>query len=115
MRPRQLVRRVHGRGHQRGDAEPGEAEDEDGERHGDKRLQRASRFAESNTPSYLRDHPVTYERIAEAKTRAQDLPYKQVRDSLDFLLSSAGFNVRLFDSAQAFLHELANLERNFFH
>src|SRR5881398_1705854 len=33
-----------------------------------------------------------------------------MRDSLDFLLGSAGFNVRLFDSAQVFLDELANLE-----
>ena len=33
-----------------------------------------------------------------------------MRDSLDFLLGSAGFNVRIFDSAQAFLNELANLE-----
>ena len=33
-----------------------------------------------------------------------------MRDSLDFLLGSAGFSVRLFDSAQAFLDELANLE-----
>ena len=33
-----------------------------------------------------------------------------MRDSLDFLLGSAGFNVRLFDSAQVFLNELANLE-----
>src|SRR2546423_9356128 len=33
-----------------------------------------------------------------------------MRDSLDFLLGSAGFSVRLFDSAQAFLNELANLE-----
>jgi two-component system response regulator FixJ len=33
-----------------------------------------------------------------------------MRDSLDFLLGSAGFNVRLFDSAQGFLNELANLE-----
>ena len=48
------------------------------------RLQRASRFAEGNAPSYLRDHPITYERVAEAKSRAQDLPYKQVEDSLDF-------------------------------
>jgi CheY-like chemotaxis protein len=30
-----------------------------------------------------------------------------MRDSLDFLLGSAGFNVRLFDSALAFLNELA--------
>jgi two-component system response regulator FixJ len=33
-----------------------------------------------------------------------------MRDSLDFLLGSAGFNVRLFDSAQVFLDELANLD-----
>jgi predicted Zn-dependent protease len=48
------------------------------------RMQRASRFSEGNAPSYLRDHPVTYERIGEAKARAHDLPYKQVQDSLDF-------------------------------
>ena len=33
-----------------------------------------------------------------------------MRDSLDFLLGSAGFNVRLFDSAQVFLNELPDLE-----
>ena len=33
-----------------------------------------------------------------------------MRDSLDFLLGSAGFSVRLFDSAQVFLDELAKLE-----
>jgi two-component system response regulator FixJ len=33
-----------------------------------------------------------------------------MRDSLDFLLGSAGFNVRVFDSAQALLDELAGLE-----
>ena len=33
-----------------------------------------------------------------------------MRDSLDFLLGSAGFSVRLFDSAQVFLSELPNLE-----
>ena len=32
-----------------------------------------------------------------------------MRDSLDFLLGSAGFSVRLFDSAPAFLDELPNL------
>ena len=32
-----------------------------------------------------------------------------MRDSLDFLLGSAGLNVRLFDSAQAFLNELPKL------
>ena len=33
-----------------------------------------------------------------------------MRDSLDFLLGSAGFNVRLFGSAQAFLQELPDME-----
>lgn len=33
-----------------------------------------------------------------------------MRDSLDFLLDSAGFNVRLFESAQAFLDVAAALE-----
>jgi two-component system response regulator FixJ len=33
-----------------------------------------------------------------------------MRDSLDFLLGSAGFSVRLFDSAQAFLNQLSSLE-----
>jgi two-component system, LuxR family, response regulator FixJ len=32
-----------------------------------------------------------------------------MRDSLEFLLGSAGFSVRVFDSAQTFLNELANL------
>jgi beta-barrel assembly-enhancing protease len=48
------------------------------------RLQRASRYVEGNVPSYLRDHPVTYERIAEAQARAQGKPFRQVKDSLDF-------------------------------
>ena len=33
-----------------------------------------------------------------------------MRDSLDFLLGSAGFQVRAFESAQVFLNELASLE-----
>ena len=72
------------------------------------RLQRSSRFVEGNVPSYLRDHPVTYERIAEAKSRAQDLPYKQVRDSLDFHLVRA-----LLQSYQGDAREqAANFARN---
>ena len=42
------------------------------------RMQRAFRFAEGNAPTYLRTHPITYERIAEAQARAQGHPYRQV-------------------------------------
>jgi len=71
------------------------------------RLQRASRFSEGGMPAYLRDHPVTYERIAEAKSRAQDLPYKQVPDSLTFHMVRA-----LLQSYQGDAREqVANFDR----
>jgi len=53
------------------------------------KLQRSTRFVEGTAPSYLRTHPITYERIAEAQSRSQGLPYKQVTDSLDFHLVRA--------------------------
>ena len=49
-----------------------------------KRLQSAMRFVEGSAPKYLQDHPITYERIAEAEARAYGHPYRQVVDSLDF-------------------------------
>lgn len=53
------------------------------------RLQRSTRSIETGAPSYLRTHPVTYERIADVQNRTYDLPYKQVPDSLDFHLVRA--------------------------
>jgi len=53
------------------------------------KLQRSTRYVDGNTPSYLRTHPITYERIAEAQARAENLPYRQVADSLDFHLVRA--------------------------
>jgi len=54
-----------------------------------KRLQKSSQFADGSTPSYLRTHPITYERIAEAEGRAASVPYRQVPDSLDFQMVRA--------------------------
>ena len=53
------------------------------------RLQRSTRFYETAAPSYLRTHPLTYERIADMQNRAQNLPYRQVPDSLEFQLMRA--------------------------
>ena len=53
------------------------------------RMQKATQFSDSGAPSYLRSHPVTYERIAEAQARAFSKPYRQVPDSLDFQLVRA--------------------------
>ncbi len=49
-----------------------------------KRMADANRFNDGNAPSYLRSHPVTLERVAEAESRAAAYPYRQVADSLDF-------------------------------
>jgi predicted Zn-dependent protease len=53
------------------------------------RLQKSNRFADGNAPSYLRSHPITYERVAEAQARAYGERYRQVGDSLDFHLVRA--------------------------
>jgi predicted Zn-dependent protease len=53
------------------------------------RLQRATRVYEGGAPSYLRTHPLTFERIADVQNRLESLPYRQVPDSLEFQLVRA--------------------------
>lgn len=59
------------------------------------RMQRSVRFYESNSPAYLRTHPLTSERIADAAARIQETAYRQVPDSVDFLLVRA--KLRAYD------------------
>jgi predicted Zn-dependent protease len=53
------------------------------------RLQKFGRLYENNAPGYLRTHPLTTERIADMENRIQSRPYRQVADSVDFLLVRA--------------------------
>ncbi len=53
------------------------------------RLQKAGRFYENGAPSYLRTHPLTFERIADIQNRTQEMTYRQVPDSIDFMLVRA--------------------------
>lgn len=53
------------------------------------RLQKGSRLLEGNTPTYLRTHPVTTERIADMANRAEKIPFHPVPSSLDFYLVRA--------------------------
>ena len=46
-------------------------------------------FHENGAPSYLRTHPITYERIADIENRMQHTSYRQVPDSIDFQLVRA--------------------------
>lgn len=53
------------------------------------RMQRATRLLEGNTPTYLRTHPVTAERIADVDNRVQQFPFLLVPDNLNFQLVRA--------------------------
>lgn len=59
------------------------------------RLQRATRLYESGAPSYLRTHPLTFERIADMQNRTQGMSYRQVPDSLGFQLIRAKLRSQL--------------------
>jgi predicted Zn-dependent protease len=50
------------------------------------RLAKASRLYENDAPEFLRDHPVTSARIADAMGRADSYPYKQVPDSKSYFI-----------------------------
>lgn len=69
-------------------------------------LQRGTRFAEGSAPSFLRTHPLTGERIADVENRVEQMPYRQVADSIEFqyvrakLLANKGengANIALFE------------------
>ena len=67
------------------------------------RLQRASRFYDSNAPAYLRTHPLTSERIADMEARSESEPYRQIPDSLDFQLVRARLRAMENSPAEAVL------------
>lgn len=53
------------------------------------RLQQAGRLYDNNAPVYMRSHPLTIERLSDLQNRAEAGPYRQVADSVDFLLVRA--------------------------
>lgn len=59
------------------------------------RMLKFGRLYENNAPGYLRTHPLTTERMADLGNRIQGRPYKQVADSLDFLLVRAKLRAQL--------------------
>jgi len=66
------------------------------------KMQRNTRVMDDGSfPGYLRSHPVTTERIADAQARAANLPYRQLPDSLDFHLVRAKLRAEFGDSREA--------------
>lgn len=66
------------------------------------KMQRTTRVMDDGSvPGYLRSHPVTTERIADAQVRAANLPYRQHPDSLDFHLVRAKLRAEFGDPRDA--------------
>lgn len=53
------------------------------------RLQQASRGVESGAPEFLSTHPVTLGRIADSRGRAEQFPFRQYSDSVEYHLIRA--------------------------
>lgn len=62
------------------------------------RLQTLNRHNETNLPEFLRTHPVTVNRIADARNRAEQLPARTSRDSEDYLHAHAKLRATLSGS-----------------
>jgi predicted Zn-dependent protease len=66
------------------------------------KMQRYSRLMDTGVvPGYLRSHPITTERISDAQSRAEGLPYKQRADSLEYHLVRARLRAEAGDSREA--------------
>ena len=69
------------------------------------RMQRSQRVADDGTlPGYLRTHPVSTERIADAQNKVASLPYRQHLDSMEFHLVRAKLRAESGDAQEAVSH-----------
>ncbi|MDR3412795.1 MAG: M48 family metalloprotease [Formivibrio sp.] len=74
------------------------------------RLQKVNRLEESNAPEFLRTHPVTFKRIADAQARLKGVPYRQTPDSTDFLFvreKARGLQMKPADAVDFYRKTLA--------
>src|SRR5450830_1181048 len=67
------------------------------------RLQASTRNYTDNAPEFLRSHPLTSERIADIRARAQELRYKQRADGLEFFLMKSRVRVLQDPSVQGLI------------
>jgi predicted Zn-dependent protease len=66
------------------------------------KMQRSTRVSDDATiPGYLRTHPITVERIADAQNKAASMPYRQHPDSIEFQLVRAKLRAESGDAGEA--------------
>jgi predicted Zn-dependent protease len=76
------------------------------------RMQRANALYETNAPQFLLTHPITTDRIAEAKARAANYPHTAKNDNTEFLLIHAKLTVMNLDAAAAISLFRKQLQKN---
>lgn len=76
------------------------------------RMQRASRYYGSQIPSYLLTHPVTSDRLAEARDRALSLPVRHTPLALEFHLAQARVMARAADDPEAAYQRFEQMSRD---
>lgn len=70
------------------------------------RLQNETRYYGSGTPEFLRTHPVTTSRLAEAADRARQYPQRQRENSIDYLLTKARLRLNSAESPARLARQL---------
>lgn len=69
------------------------------------KMQRSTRVSDDNSvPGYLRTHPVTFERIADAQNKAAAMPYRQHLDTAEFQLVRAKLRADIGEPRDAVVH-----------
>ncbi len=74
------------------------------------RLLEASRYYGEGVPEFLRTHPVTTSRLAEAQTAAEHYPRRMRVDTISYLVARARVRLHHSKSADSLLNELRRKE-----
>lgn len=74
------------------------------------RLQQSTRYYGKGVPEFLRTHPVSENRIADTRGRAETYPYRQYPDSMGYLLTKAKLYVVSTPDKNTALKHFSTLE-----
>lgn len=74
------------------------------------RLQQSTRYYGKGVPEFLRTHPVSENRVADTRGRAEVYPYRQYPDSMAYSLTKAKLVVQMAQDKQTALQHFVALE-----
>ena len=74
------------------------------------RLQQSTRYYGRGVPEFLRTHPVSENRIADTRGRAETYPYRQYPDSMGYLLTKTKLYVQTTTKKEVAVKHFSTLE-----